>query len=378
VDNERRYARDAYALSVLAASRERLTLVAGRFSSQGDPLTPSRLLFACDAETAAERARVFFDERRSAVAASPAVVPGVPEVSAFVVPRPIRMPRPPDYMSVTAFRAYLACPYRFYLTHILKLGGVSDTQEEMDAAAFGSLIHDVLRRFGDSSVRDSTNEDEIVKFLRESLDRRAHAQFGRDHLPAVGIQLQHIRDRLDAFARWQAAWRGQGWRIERIEKEEGADRFDLKLDDGRTMKVGGRIDRIDRNEQTGQYLVLDYKTSDSPKDPDKAHRAKGEWVDLQLPLYRHLARRIGIKGPMQVGYIVLPKNTDQFGKRLAEWTEEELVQADDEARRVAGLVLDQQFWPPADDLTWSDDELAAICQAGVFDRRREGEPGGAA
>ncbi|HXT60300.1 MAG TPA: hypothetical protein VN699_16785, partial [Pirellulales bacterium] len=50
-DNDRRYARDAYALSALAASRERLTLIAGRRTAESDPLSPSRLLFACDRPT---------------------------------------------------------------------------------------------------------------------------------------------------------------------------------------------------------------------------------------------------------------------------------------------------------------------------------------
>ena len=48
VDNLRRYARDAYALSVLVASRESLQLIVGRRSMDDDPLVPSRLAFATD------------------------------------------------------------------------------------------------------------------------------------------------------------------------------------------------------------------------------------------------------------------------------------------------------------------------------------------
>ncbi len=40
-DNERRYARDAYALAVLQASRRRLDLIVGQRTSDGDPLAPS-------------------------------------------------------------------------------------------------------------------------------------------------------------------------------------------------------------------------------------------------------------------------------------------------------------------------------------------------
>src|SRR5690606_30715604 len=37
-DNDRRFARDAYALTLLAASRDRLTLIVGRVSAKNDPL----------------------------------------------------------------------------------------------------------------------------------------------------------------------------------------------------------------------------------------------------------------------------------------------------------------------------------------------------
>ncbi len=63
VDNRRRYARDAYALSALQASREQLTLIAGRFTADHDPLSPSRLALATDLPTMAERAIAFFSSQ---------------------------------------------------------------------------------------------------------------------------------------------------------------------------------------------------------------------------------------------------------------------------------------------------------------------------
>ena len=64
-DSERRYAQDNYALNLLAASR-RLQLVAGRRGPEGDPLIPSRLLFACDADgdELAQQARAFWPTTR--------------------------------------------------------------------------------------------------------------------------------------------------------------------------------------------------------------------------------------------------------------------------------------------------------------------------
>ena len=70
-DNDRRLARDAYALSVLLASREELKLIVGRRDAEGNPLVPSRLLFAADTDTVVRRSLDFF----SAPSASPAPQP---------------------------------------------------------------------------------------------------------------------------------------------------------------------------------------------------------------------------------------------------------------------------------------------------------------
>ena len=60
LDNNRRYARDAYAMTVITGVRENVLLVAGRRDAVGEPLKPSRLLFADDDETVARRANAFF------------------------------------------------------------------------------------------------------------------------------------------------------------------------------------------------------------------------------------------------------------------------------------------------------------------------------
>jgi RecB family exonuclease len=285
----------------------------------------------------------------------------------------MRLDEPIDYMSVTSFRAYMECPYRFYLSRVLKLAAVEDTADELDPPAFGGLIHDVLQAFGKSSLRESAVAADIADFLLDQLGRVAFARYGRDPLPALLVQLEHARARLQKFAQWQADWRNAGWRIEQTEELQGADRFELKLDDGRTMLVGGRIDRIDRHEREGTWAILDYKTSESGKGPQETHRNKDEWVDLQLPLYRHIAREKGVSGDVRLGYIVLPKDVDQVGERLAEWTEQELAEADAVAKDIAGHVLDQQFWPPVEDPPYRPTDFAAICQEDVFGRRLAGE-----
>ncbi|HEX4131856.1 MAG TPA: PD-(D/E)XK nuclease family protein [Pirellulales bacterium] len=364
-DNDQCFARDGYALSVIAASRQALRIIAGRRSAAGDPLMPSRLLFTADEETIARRAQRWFD----AHAASTRVVlagdlrPGR-DRAAFAVPLPQPLDKPVETMRVTEFRDYLACPYRYYLRHRLDLKQVGDAIEEMDDGQFGSMVHTVLETFAASEVSGSGNDDVIRALLEDSLERVAAARFGKDPLPAVLVQIEQMRLRLRAFAKWQAEWSRSGYRIRYSEAKlrSLAESGSLSVD-GRTMNLVGRIDRIDFNEQTGEWAVLDYKTGDAGRDPKDTHRKKdGTWIDLQLPLYRHLLQRLDLTGPLKLGYIILPKALDGVKAAFATWTEADLTSADEQAREVVRGVWAERFWPPATLPPAFSEEFAAICQ----------------
>lgn len=366
-DNDRRYARDAYALSVLAASRERLTLIAGRRTAESDPLSPSRLLFACDRPTIARRTLHYFGGGKTPVERKvPRSLSGGRAQSALPIPQPKPLAKPIESMRVTEFRDYLACRYRYYLGHVLKLGCLDDAAEELGPEAFGSLAHEVLRDFGlDSDASRLTDAEAIRKRLDAALDRAAQKHYGKDRLPAVNVQIEQLRLRLGAFASWQASWAAQGWRILFAEAPIDERRASLLVDD-RPMYLRARIDRVDMHDATGAIVIFDYKTSDSSRPPDKIHRKKGVWVDLQLPLYRHLAAALQIERPPQLGYIALPKSLSDVGHYLAEWSEEELAAADEAAAKVIRGIRNQEFWPPTSPPPAFSEPFLAICQDSQF------------
>jgi RecB family exonuclease/inactivated superfamily I helicase len=387
-DNDRRYARDNYALNLLAASR-RLKLVAGRRGLEGEPLVPSRLLFACGEREMAERVRQYFDPD----AAGQMVrldLPGRPRagqaVTDFAVPRPRALAEPVTSLRVTELRDYLVCPYRYYLRHRLKLETLADEAEELAANDFGSLLHTVLKRFADDDVlADSRDPAALAAGLSRLLDAVLAEQFGTKVLAAVRLQAEQARGRLTAFARWQAAWRAGGYRIRQSEcavteehriflpgdsinggsvNEEGGN-GNAADDDAAPVYLRGRIDRIDVHESTGETIVFDYKTGDTAKTPDKVHlNRENDWIDLQLPLYRHLVRAIGIDGPVRLGYIVLPKDAGEVAHHLAEWTDATLADADAAARAVMRDIRAEKFWPQKNtpDASRLFPEFAAICQ----------------
>ena len=366
-DNDRRYARDLYALSVLTASRQQLKLIAAKTSPDGNPLTPSRLFFACDDETMARRALAYFDDNEPAE--TPAIFQGAPEpgqpTTLLKPPQPEPLEQQLRSMRVTEFRDYLACPYRYYLKHRLRLAALSDWGEELDAAGFGSLAHEVLGDFGASEAAASVHNDEIALYLNDSLNRHVRAFYGKEPLPAVRIQVEQLRLRLMLFARWQAEWASQGWRIEAVEQDLQGQGTALVVD-GEPLDLHGRIDRIDLNERTGERVIFDNKTSDTAKKPEQTHLKAGEWIDLQLPLYRHMAYASEGEGAIRVGYIVFPKDTTKIGPLFAPWTEDEFEEADRVAEDVVRKIRNGEFWPPTLPPPAFSEEFAAICQDGQF------------
>jgi ATP-dependent helicase/nuclease subunit B len=383
--NEARFARDAYLLQALASSRARggrLDLLFGRESAAGDPLRPSRLLLQCpDAQLPARVGRLF----RPAATAQPYVAwsrawrltppPIAPQAIEGLAG--VRRVAAPTSVGVTALNQWLACPFRFYLRHVLRMEPVDPEKTEMDPADFGTFCHGALEAMGrEEALRDCTDPDLLREFLLGELDQRARHHYGAQlPLPLV-IQVESARQRLRRAAEVQAVERAAGWRIERVEHRAQVTMAGLEL--------VARIDRIDRHVETGAVRVLDYKTADSPVDPESAHlrtRRKGDqprefalfssggkvwvWDNLQLPLYRH-ALAAEFPDIAACGYFNLPKAAGQTGLSWWEPYSAEVQRAALVcAEGVCAAIRAGDFWPPAEDVRPESDDYAALFHHGA-------------
>jgi hypothetical protein len=373
--NERRYARDAYATSVLCHSRKELRLLIARRDTAKDPLEPSRLIFACADEKLIGRAKRFFGAQKAEVCSRrPVLAWGgpIPERSSFEVPRPAPLGARPQHFSVTEFKEYLACPYRYYLHRICKLVAIDDAARELDGGAFGTLLHRTLGIFGRDAggTRDEDREQVIFTFLADQLSTLAERIYGPDQRrPAIWLQLEQARHRLRAFAARQSELRRTGWRIIYAEDEE-KDRLSAPfVVDDEPVTLVGRIDRIDYHESERKIRIVDYKTADRARSPEETHRAGEKWTDLQLPLYRHLWRT-AIEVPaacaIEVAYFNLPKTEDKKAIVVAQWDDAIFAESDDVARWIVRCVREEAFWPPVYPAPDYSDDLAAICLDNVI------------
>jgi len=344
-----RIARDVYAARVLLASKRELAFISGRRSGSGDPLLPSRLAFHVPKDRLLDRVErlqagsgaEWTRRSRHGPRSGPAPAPGSMGAGHRRLPQILPIPEL-DAMHVTAFRDYLRSPYAFYLKHVLRIETLDDAAREMDPLAFGSLAHGVLEAFGRGELCDATDDREIERWLREEVDVLALARFGPRPLPAVAIQVAQLAHRLGFFAREQAQRAREGWRIQHVEWKPATP---VALEMGgaeKPMPLRGRIDRIDVRERPGssrvEWTILDYKTGGSAGDPEKAHRSRGVWRDLQLPLYTLLARELGLEGEPRLGFFRIGKDEPESRVVLWDYGRPDLESAFEAARGVVRRV----------------------------------------
>ena len=353
---DQRFARDAYIFEFLGHSKDQLRVISGRRRADGDPLLPSRILLNVNDEQVAERAlhalkpakRVGYQSEHG----SSDVVMFQPSIDLERAA--------PEKLSATAFKTYLESPYMFYLRHILKLRTIDDTGEELDAASFGNVAHDVLEDFGNSEARDSTSLKEVRAALDDALERLAKRRFGINVKPAVTIQMEQLRHRLYKFAEQQVIHRNEGWVIHKTESNFAEELFV----DGTPITITGRIDRIDRNESTGEWAILDYKTNTI--DPIKAHGvgSKGGWKDLQLPLYWYLREEDMKSGPCRLGYINIGADKAAFNHHSAE--EFEAQEGVERAKQVIQDIRNRNWLDMGNPKLYGEFAFRALCGKGLL------------
>lgn len=351
--NESRLGRDSYLLAALLASRD-THLFLHRHHPDGSQTLPSRLLYRDSIERRISIARRFFLEQTpSRRPASPPLLPPSPE---HFIPahRPIAPVPSPLRLPITAIRAYLACPYRFYLRYLEKLEATQPPLCELDARLFGSLVHTTIQSLSSVSTTQLSSQRQLEVLLFAELDRAFTALVGSHPSSAARIQRDAARLRLSDFAQWQVAAVEEGWQP--LLTEYSLDPVHTTVERaGVIFKLVGRIDRIEQNRFTGAYRIIDFKTG---KQVPKTWSERGGWCDPQLPLYalllaRHPAFSSVPPETMQLCYVPLdgvPPIQSKCPELPPEGYDAVASLLDDTLTRIAAGI----FWPPAPSQQFDD------------------------
>lgn len=210
--------------------------------------------------------------------------------------------------SATQLETYAKCPYKFFLENILKIQTIEEPLEELEAFEFGSLIHSILFEFYSilkkkKLILKKCTDDDFNK-AEKILFSVAHKKFEQLNLSSeiafyereklLGIDgkkknsilykfLQEERNNDDGYIP-SFFELGFGSLI-RDNNEQILNKKEIKIDE---VKLRGKIDRIDINEEDKTLKVVDYKLSG--KSPTIEDLKTG--LSLQLPLYLFAAKEM--------------------------------------------------------------------------------------
>ncbi|MFG0288315.1 MAG: PD-(D/E)XK nuclease family protein [Rhodopirellula sp. JB044] len=382
--NDRRYARDVHALQQMLSTRASTKLIVGKHSADGSPTPPSRLLAAATAEDASRRVCRLLTEQRPTIqivrdpdGPQPNDTPDAKWIDEqrkrFFRPPPPEPGRTIETLSVTAFSAYLACPYRFYLRHVLRLRPLDDAALELAANQFGDLVHGALEYFGESDKKDEADPAKIEAELIAQLHRFAEERYGSNTASTVALQVRQAERRLKTVALRQAERVAKGWRIHAVEASVDELDYDRKTKkpkkptgitlDGQFTGLRGRFDRIDYHPETDRWAILDYKTHGHL--PEKKHLKKlpdksTTWVDLQLPLYRRFIPDLGIPADpvnVELGYFNVAEKDAETQVNIATFTEAQFQQADELIHHCVRQIRACHFEPNENGVEFDDYEM---------------------
>ncbi|MGP1470085.1 MAG: helicase-exonuclease AddAB subunit AddB [Schwartzia sp. (in: firmicutes)] len=231
--------------------------------------------------------------------------------------------------SVTRFENFYACPFRHFAQYGLRL--TERPVRQFAAPDFGTLLHDVMRRFGERMQAANRRWGEVGKAECHALCDAIMAEEApqvQNEILLSTAQYQHLQRRIAQTAESslsrliaydkQSAFQPRFFEIGFGENSPVGSLVHYPLGDGCTVDVVGQIDRVDvgRLEDAGPlyFLVIDYKTGYADLSMDEVYYG----LRLQLLTYVLAAARL-LKGqtaaqkPAGMLYCFL-KNPAQEGK----------------------------------------------------------------
>jgi ATP-dependent helicase/nuclease subunit B len=239
--------------------------------------------------------------------------------------------------SATQLESYAKCPYKYFVENILRLETIAEPMEELEAFEYGSLIHSILYEFytklREKGIVLSGSIDEEFKSAEEILFKIAERRFDELNLnpefsfyereKLLGINGKRAQSLLYKFLEEERK-NNDGYLPEYFELSFGnvkhEEKFSKKFKEGviaGSVKLKGKIDRIDINENEKTIKVIDYKLGGTK--PTSEDLSTG--ISLQLPLYLFAAKELikkelgGDYQPSDAQIFSLKYNKKDFGKK---------------------------------------------------------------
>ncbi len=267
------------------------------------------------------------------------------------------------------------CPYRHFLGRILKIHPLDEIAYEQDtwleANEFGSLVHELLQAV--MTELCASRRKPSMDFLprMQSIAEEALAEW-RDEVPppseaAFEKRRQELLDSCEVFLRTEE----KACRTvtpKHFEVSFGADEndgvampeaFTLPLGKGKSIKLRGRIDRVDHDETADEWHVWDYK-SGSTYQFDRGG-VLGRGTKIQHAIYARafeaMLSRKGLGGRVTRSGYLFPTTKGRGTRLLRECSDLDLK----EALNSLFDVIATGFFPHGDEEACKFCDFKSVC-----------------
>ena len=247
--------------------------------------------------------------------------------------------------SVSKLETFKSCPYEYFLQYSLKIKEKEELKvKNLDT---GSFMHEVINSFFEETKNNKINiknieDEEIEKIVNKIIDEKLNNN--RNYIFTATEKYKLLVKRLKRIilkalkyiilGLKSGDFEVEGTEVAFDEKKGTYKPIEIKLENGKTVEIVGKIDRIDiAKDENNKYIrIIDYKSS--IKDIDYTNIYAG--LQLQLITYLDAMCKIEDFIPAGILYFNLLEQMINSGKKM---TDEEIEEKIKNNFKMKGLIL---------------------------------------
>ena len=175
-------------------------------------------------------------------------------------------------LSPSAFANYVACPMKFYFASIAKLKNPDELSEDVDSPMFGTILHDAMEILYAPLIGIAHPAQHLKTIDNKQIEKAVTESINKNYLNQKSTNADNFTGQLMLIKRIISKYISQGiipydiahdsFALMHVEKD--IDTL-FEIDGDKTIRIGGRADRIDSLDN-GMIRVVDYKTGEQHFD----------------------------------------------------------------------------------------------------------------
>ncbi|MDQ2908638.1 MAG: PD-(D/E)XK nuclease family protein [Candidatus Eremiobacteraeota bacterium] len=189
---------------------------------------------------------------------------------------PQNVPRRTKHLSASSLGTFAECERRWFYRYVC--AAVEDRGSS--ASFYGTAFHSALERFHEEFPRADAAPREV---LERKLDGHLNSSFEHHRVNfATNVEFELQRRRALRTGRRYLTWFIERFRAHPFSVIGTEAAVELELDGYQFI---GYIDRLDRDDRSGNVTVVDYKTGTIADSAERYRDKVARFIDFQLPFY---------------------------------------------------------------------------------------------